>query len=33
VNNVLDEEPILSSVAYPFGLIGREFFVGARVTR
>jgi outer membrane receptor protein involved in Fe transport len=33
VNNVFDEQPVLSSLSYPVGLIGREYFIGARLTR
>ncbi|TGY89229.1 TonB-dependent receptor [Marinicauda algicola] len=31
VNNVFEEDPILTSVSYPVGVIGREIFVGVNV--
>lgn len=32
VNNLLDRDPIQSSVSYPVGILGRQFFLGADVT-
>ena len=32
VNNLTDEQPIATSLTYPYGAIGRQFFVGANAS-
>ncbi|MHA6287772.1 TonB-dependent receptor domain-containing protein [Maricaulis sp. CAU 1757] len=33
INNLFEEQPLASTVAYPVGVVGREFFIGLNVRR